>query len=267
MSFKDFLSKKIKKKIEPSLNAAYVAKSYAQENHPSGNDLSTVKKGRETKAKTLENPYVAGAPGRREWNDRYFNMSNAIKQWQIAFYGMLGLVVIFAFLMVREANKVKVQPFVVEMNQGMPVAIQDMSEGDPNDKKIILFALEQFIVNARSIVSDETAEKAMLNKVYAYAADGTVSFLNDYYKENDPFQESNTHTTSIDIVNTLKVGDNTYQITWDESMRDANTGTMMGKARYIGEVTYKMGEVDKRFVKDNPFGLYVSQLSWSENKI
>lgn len=248
MKIKSFF-KPNKVRIEPSLNVT--------------NEQGSTKK----PAKSVENPYTAGAPGRKEWNDRYFNMANAIKQWQIAFYAMLGLVVVFAFLMVREANKVKVEPFVVEMNDNVPIAIKDMSEGDPNDKRIILFALEQFVVNARSILSDETAEKAMLAKTYAYAADNAVAFLDEHYKENNPFDIAANYTTSVDIVNTLQVGDNTYQITWDEVSRSNSNGAVINKTRWIGEVTYRMGDVDKRFIKDNPFGLYVSQLSWSQNKV
>lgn len=219
------------------------------------------------RSESIENPYTAGAPGRKEWNDRYFNMNSTIKQLQIVSYAMLGLVAIFALLMVREANKVKVEPFVVEMSDGMPIAIKDMSEGDPNDVRIILFALEQFIVNARSIVGDDTAEKTMLAKTYAYASDKAVTFLNEYYKENDPFDIAASYTTSVDIVNTLKMGNNTYQITWDETERNNTNGAIINKTRWIGNVTYRMGDVDKRFVKDNPFGLYVSQLSWSQNKV
>ncbi len=249
MKLKSFF-KSVKSRIEPSLS-----------------ETASEKISEKKAAKSVENPYTSGAPGRREWNDRYFNMKSAIKQLQIVSYAMLGLVAIFAFLMVREANKVKVEPFVVEMSDGMPIAIKDMSEGDPNDSRIILFALEQFIVNARSVVSDDTAEKAMLAKAYAYASDKAVTFLDEYYKENDPFNIAASYTTSIDIVNTLKVGDSTYQITWDETERNNSNGAVINKTRWIGDVTYHMGDVDRRFVKDNPFGLYVSQLSWSQNKV
>ena len=249
MKLKSFF-KSVKSRIEPSLS-----------------DMADEKVSAKKAAKSVENPYTTGAPGRREWDDRYFNMKSAIKQWQIVSYAMLGVVVIFAFIVVREANKVKVEPFVVEMSDGMPIAIKDMSEGDPNDVRIILFALEQFIVNARSIVGDDTAEKTMLAKTYAYASDKAVTFLNEYYKENDPFDIAANYTTSIDIVNTLKVGDSTYQITWDETERNNTNGAIINKTRWIGNVTYRMGDVDKRFVKDNPFGLYVSQLSWSQNKV
>jgi type IV secretion system protein TrbF len=256
MNLKELLTKKIKIKIEPSLME-------------DGNDaaLSTGKHSSTARATTVENPYIKDALGRQEWDDRYLNMFNVIKQGKFLLCAMLGLIAIFAFIIVREANKVKVQPFIVEVNEGIPIAIKSMSEGDPNDKRIILFALEQFIINARTVLSDDTAEKATLAKVYAYSSDNAVVFLDDYYKENDPFVAASTHTTSVDIVNTLKVGDNTYQITWDETLRDRSTGTVMDKLRYIGDVTYKMGEVDKRFMKDNPFGLYVSQLSWSQNKV
>ena len=246
MSFKDFLKNEMKSRLEPTFH---------------DRDME------QGKTTSNENPYVKDALLCDDWDDRYFNMAKTARQWQIAFYAMLVLVLMFAFLMVRMANKVKVQPFVVEMNSGIPIAIKSMSEGDPNDRRLILFALEQFIVNARSVLSDETAERALLSKAYAYASDKAVVFLNDYYKENDPFTAATLHTTSIDIVNTLKVGDNTYQITWDETIRDSNSGMVIGKSRYIGDLTYKMGEVDARFSQDNPFGLYVSDVSWSQSKV
>jgi type IV secretory pathway TrbF-like protein len=38
---------------------------------------------------TLQNPYIKGAEGRKEWNDRYMNMAQAMRNWQIAFFGLI----------------------------------------------------------------------------------------------------------------------------------------------------------------------------------
>ena len=111
------------------------------------------------KSSALQNPYVKGAEGRREWNDRYMNMSQSIRHWQMAFFIAMMVVILFGFIVTRIATESRVQPFIVETNNGMPYAIKPMESISAQDQRLINFAVNQFIVNARTIVSDAQAEK------------------------------------------------------------------------------------------------------------
>lgn len=218
------------------------------------------------KSGILQNPYVAGSEGRKEWNDRYMNMARAIRNWQMAFFTAMVVVILFAIVVARIATESRVQPFVVETNNGMPYAIKPMESISAQDQRLINFAVNQFIVNARTIVSDAEAEKALLNKVYAFSANNTLGFLHDYYQENNPFNLAAQYTVTVNIVNSLPISHDTWQITWDETRRSTNGDNVLGVTRWMANVTYKFGDVNPRFITDNPFGLYVTQISWSQSQ-
>lgn len=222
---------------------------------------------RKKQSSALLNPYVKGAEGQRIWNDRYMNMSKAIRNWQLAFSYAMIVVVIMTISLARMANESKVQPFVVETSQGMPYAIKPMEAISVKDKTLINFALDQFIMNARSVVSDTEAEKNLLNRAYAFSADETLRYLRDYYDQNNPFEKVAHTTTSVSIVNTLPLSNNTWQVTWDETERNLETGHVSGTTRWVAQLTYTLGEVNPKFINENPFGLYITQLTWAKSQL
>jgi type IV secretion system protein VirB5 len=218
------------------------------------------------KSGSPQNPYVKGAEGRKEWNDRYENMKKSIGAWQKAFFCSIAISIIFAIVTAKMASESRVQPFVVETNNGMPYAVKPMEAISSQDQRLINFTINQFIINARTIVNDTEAEKVLLNKVYAYSANNTISFLHDYYQKNNPFDLSGQYTVTVNIVNSLPISRDTWQITWDETKRSANGGNILGTTRWMANMTYKFGDVNQRFITDNPFGLYVTQVSWSKSQ-
>lgn len=217
-------------------------------------------------AGSLQNPYVKGAEGKKEWNDRYMNMAKAIRNWQIAFFTAMVVVIIFALVVAKIATESRVQPFIVETNNGMPYAIKAMGSMSSQDQRLINFAINQFIVNARTVVNDTEAEKALLNKVYAFSANNTLGFLQDYFQKNNPFEMASQYNVVVNIVNSLPLSHNTWQITWDETKRSRNGDTVSSVTRWMANVTYKFGDVNPRFMTDNPFGFYVTQISWSQSQ-
>jgi type IV secretory pathway TrbF-like protein len=216
--------------------------------------------------KGIQNPFVKGAEGRREWNDRYMNMAKSIKNWQIAFFAAMVMAVILALVVAKIATESKVQPFVVETNQGMPYAIKPLTSLSNRDQRLINFAVNQFIINAKTIIADTHAEKILLDKVYAYSADNTIGFLHDYYQTNNPFTVAAQYTVTVDIINSMPIGSRTWQVTWDETKRNTAAGNILGVTRWMANLTYKFGDVDPKFMTDNPFGLYITNISWSQSQ-
>jgi type IV secretory pathway TrbF-like protein len=222
--------------------------------------------GQRAKFESLQNPYVKGAEGRKEWNDRYENMKKSIKTWQKAFFCSIAISILFAVVLAKIATESRVQPFVVETNHGMPYAVKRMESWSAQDQRIINFAMNQFIINARTVVNDIEAEKTLLNKVYAFSANNTIHFLHDYYQKNNPFDLSSQYNVTVNIVNSLPVSHDTWQIIWDETKRSNPGGNISGVTRWMASMTYKFGDVNQRFITDNPFGFYVTQVSWSQSQ-
>lgn len=218
-------------------------------------------------ANTINNPYLIGAAGKKEWNDRYMVMSDAIKNWQRVAFISLILVVLFSVLIIKLALSTKIQPFVVETHDGVPYAMKPMKAISEQDQRLIGFALNQFIINSRSILGDFDAEKIILNKVYAFSSGSTLQFLHDFYQKHDPFLQAKKETVSINIINTLPVSKNTWQITWDEVKHSSDSGQLIETSRWMAQLTYQLGEVNPKFINDNPFGIYISRVTWSQSKL
>ena len=210
------------------------------------------------------NPYVLGSEGKKIWNDRYMNMAKSIKNWQIAALSALITSIILAFVVLKLALSSHVQPFMVETNQGMPYAIKPLSSISIHDEKLINFAANEFIINARSVLSDNQAEKLLLTKVYAFAADNAISYLHDYYKANNPLNLSQQYTVDINIINSMPLSAHVWQVVWDETKRGQD-GSVISKTRWIGNLTYQLGQVNPQFINENPFGLYITNVTWSES--
>ena len=213
-----------------------------------------------------ENPVTEG---RKEWNDRYMNMAKAIKNWQIALLISMITTILLALVVARLATESRVQPFVVETNQGMPYAIQTLNSTSfdvKNNEKIINFAANQFIVNSRTVLNDPDGEKILLNKVYAFAADNAIPYLHDYYQHQNPITESLQNTIEVNIINSMPLGKNTWQVVWDEIKRNKD-GSTDSTTRWMANLTYQFGQVKTRYMNDNPFGLYITQISWSQSAI
>lgn len=214
----------------------------------------------------FENPYTADHIGRKAWNDRYDHLAKGRRHWQLAFLSVMLLTIIQAVFMGRLALRSSVQPFVVDTNQGLAYAIQPVKAVSANDSRIVNYALNQFIINVRSVVNDNEAEKNILTKVYAFSANQTKLFLRDYFNSHDPFKAANHYTMSVQIINSLPISKNTWQITWDESKKDL-TGKFISKSRWLAQLHYELAAVNPHFITDNPFGIYVTDINWSENQI
>lgn len=213
-----------------------------------------------------QNPFVKGAEGRKEWNDRYMNMAKAIKNWQFAFAAVVILAFVEMLILAKVATQSKIQPYVVETNQGVPYAVKAVTGISDKDQILINYAINQFVINAKTIIADTTAEKALLDNVYAFSAGSTYGFLQDFYAKQNPFDLAGSFTVSVNIINSLAVGNNTWQVIWEETKHDVNSGNVIETTKWVGHFTYQYGQVNPKTITKNPFGIYVTNLTWSQSQ-
>jgi len=216
------------------------------------------------KCQTLTNPYIKGAEGQKAWDDRYGSMQQSIKHWRIACFAVLLMSLGLAGAVAYIATTSKIQPFIVETHEGMPYAISPMKSISIHDQRLINFAINQFMINARTVVHDSEAQKALLDKVYAYSADQTLSFLHNYYQKNNPFEIAPHVVVAVNIVSSLPMSKDTWQITWDETERSVADNSIVKTTHWIANVMVQLGEVNPHFMLENPFGLYISQIHWTQ---
>jgi type IV secretion system protein TrbF len=212
------------------------------------------------------NPYVKGAEGRKEWNDRYMNMSRAMRNWQLAFAVLAAVVVIQTFFIGKLSTAAKIQPYVVETNNGVPYALKPVTGISNKDQLLVNYAVNQFVINAKTIIADTSAAKHLLDKVYAYSAANTMNVLQDFYAKNNPFDLASRYTVSVAIINSLPISKNTWQVIWKEARRQTSDGSLIGTTKWVGQFTCEFGEVNPKYLNDNPFGIYVTNVVWSKSQ-
>lgn len=211
------------------------------------------------------NPYTKDGIKLKATDDRYMNLALSKKNWQIANLGLLIANIIMALILGYVAIHSKVETRVALVNDGMVLNTLKTEELEASQKsRLITSFLTQFISNARLVSSDEILEKKALNSAYSSVADQAVNYLNDWYAKNDPFSLVASYTVAVDIVNTLDESPTTMQIIWDETRRSVVDGAVLGTTRWYARLTYDLTEPKPNQLKDNPFGIYINHLTWSQ---
>ena len=123
------------------------------------------------------NPYLEA---RREWNDRYADLSRGTRNWQIVAAAALAADLILAAGIVWLAERRVVVPYVVAVDKlGYALAAGAAKRDDEAlaADKVVRYHLAAFIRGARSVIADPVALKRTLDQVYAYARGPAVSVL------------------------------------------------------------------------------------------
>jgi len=205
-------------------------------------------------------PYLSA---RREWNERYGDYIARARNWRGAAFASLALCGVLAVGVVWQASQSKVVPYVVELDKlGDAVAVGRADRAAPADVRIIKAELAAWITAVRTISSDSVAEKGALSRAYALVGSSATTFLNDYYRQHTPFGQTRVVAVSVDAV--LPMSERTYQVQWSEDVRDLQ-GRAIGTTHWIASLTTALDPpTDERGILNNPIGLYVTGISWTQ---
>jgi type IV secretion system protein VirB5 len=215
----------------------------------------------------ITDPYIKA---RKEFDEITHNINVSKQNWQrIAF--VLGFTLMVSIVSnIFTINRAHIIPYVVQVdNLGRALATDEVKETPLNDEKIIKAFVFQYIDQARSVISDPQALRENLAQVYERSIKSVqTNFLDVYYKENNPFDYAqNKGTKHIELIVFLKEGENTYSVEWREIERNYDN-QVLGEAHYkalISVIQIPHSNEDKfRESPLNPFGLYVTSLSWSK---
>lgn len=216
-----------------------------------------------------DNPYLHA---RQEYAERYGSYIVAAKNWRLVACGSvlvsLGLIAINWHL----ANKAETVPYVVQVDKlgqtvfsGVP---QTMSAENP---LIIKGALETWVRDARSILSDPKAEHHYIDHVYAFLDRASPAYrtLTEWYGERQPFELAEKQTVDVFNMNALPVGNestsHTWTVTWDEQITLAD-GSVSVPEHWTANITFTKNPVPLNNPKAsiNPIGLFITNYSWSK---
>jgi len=209
------------------------------------------------------NPYVEA---RQEWNDRYLDLVRARRWWQLAAVAELVVVGLLSAGLVALSLQHKTVPYVVEVDAlGAAIAVKPAEAGGrPTDERIVRYQLAAFVRGARGVMTDRVAMKRGLDQVYAYARGPARTFLDDYYRANNPFEIAKTYTVSPAVTSLLQVSERSWQVRWSEEQRGLD-GTLLGRSNWEAVLAVEtVPPTTADAIQVNPFGLYVTEIRWTK---
>ena len=210
-----------------------------------------------------ENPYLAA---RQEWNERYGSYIRAAQTWRVVGLVSLTIAVIGFAYALYQSTEVKLVPYIVQVDKlGSPAFGGMPSRIEYADERVVRAMLGGWVAAFRSVTPDTVVQKSYIDRTYALLMqqDPATQKINDWFRNNSPFDRSRTLTTSIEVSNVVALSPQSYQIDWSEIERD-RTGKEVQTRRFRGIATVAMSPPqDEAVIRLNPIGLYLKDFDWT----
>lgn len=216
-----------------------------------------------------DNPYLHA---RQEYAERYGSYIVAAKNWRLVALGSLAGVLVMGAANWHLANKAQTLPYIVEVDKLGQVIFQGVPSSTSADNPLIIKgALETWVRDTRSVLSDPKAEHHYIDHVYAFLDRSSPAYrtLTEWYGQRQPFEMAEKATVDVSNMNALPVGNvatsNTWTVTWDEVTTLAD-GSVSQPEHWTANVTFKRSPVKLEDPKAsvNPIGLFITNYSWAK---
>lgn len=204
------------------------------------------------------NPYLNA---RREWDERYGDALARAKNWRLAAFASLAIAGAAVLGITYIGAQSKIKPFVVAIDKmGNPIAMAQPVTGGAINQRIVEAQVANWLWNARTVLSDATAQKVLISRVYDMVGSDAAGYLNQYYSAHPPFG----FVANVTITSVLPVSRDTYQINWDEStVKDGQPQPIQHwKANITTAQDTKLAE-NPQIMLDNPLGLFIKNVTWT----
>jgi type IV secretion system protein VirB5 len=210
-----------------------------------------------------ENPYLAA---RLEWNERYHGFVRAKRNWQLIAVVALVVNAMLGLGILWQASQSRVTPYVVEVDElGQTLVIGPAEKSRDTDPRLVRHQLAEFIRKVRAIVADGAAEKQLLDAAYAHASGAAMQFLNDHFKEHNPFLRMHERTVSVEVTSVLPLpASDSWQLQWTETHRGLD-GAVIARERWqaLLAIEIRPGDTPEQ-IEQNPLGLFVTDIQWTK---
>ena len=185
---------------------------------------------------------------------------------------MVMLCLAFGAVMMWLASQNKVVPYIVQVDKhGYAVAIKSAQEGSIADTRVVVAALGNFFVNFKTVITDVTSQRRMVNDVYSYLAKNSPAetAVSQYYKEHNPFvatQDKREYTIQVEIRSIVRSGsdDKSWQVLWSEEKVDQ--GAIIERSEWRAIVSVAISPVrELEEVLKNPLGIFITEINMAQD--
>jgi len=216
---------------------------------------------RYARAPEPETPYQKAA---QAWDERIGSARAQAKNWRIMAFGSLILSAGFASVLVWQATRGTVVPWVVQIDkfgeaQATAPAVADYKPTDPQ----IAWHLARFIEQVRSIPADAVIVRQNWLRAYEWVTDRGATALNDYARANDPFGKVGRQQIAVEISSVIRASPDSFRIAWTE--RRFENGQLAATERWTAILTVVIQQpTTAEKLRANPLGVFVNAINWSK---
>ena len=209
-----------------------------------------------------ETPYQKAA---QAWDRRIGSSEAQAANWRAMAFGASFVSIFLAGGLIWLSSQSRVTPYVVEVDTLGQVRAVAPAAGTykPTDAQVSWF-LARFITNVRSLSTDPVLVRQNWLEAYAFATDRAAQALNAHAQANDPFAGLGERSVTVTISSVVRASPTTFQVKWREQAYQR--GVPDRSTQWTAILTIQQS-LPKRedILRKNPLGLYVTDLSWSQD--
>lgn len=203
--------------------------------------------------------------------DRYLDLVKANKNKQKVILSLMLIIVFLVTIIGIVTFKNNEKVYIVEKNGNNYTffgKVNDLTKSvyKPDDKSLIYF-LNDFIIKARALPTDLVLYKENQKGLGYFLTKKSIAKL-DQSLENYKYSEmiEKEFAVDIEILSTLRLTDQSFQVRWLEKIYDKN-GKLKSDKVMVGALKYLLKEPkNKEMILKNPLGIVIEDLSISEEK-
>lgn len=218
-----------------------------------------------------ENPFVNA---RRTWNAHTGSVVSSRQMWQIA--GLICLLITLSAVggIIYIGSQSKFIPVVVPVDNlahsGPPILLEGVA---PTDPRVIHATVATFIGDARVVTPDIALQRQAVFRLYAHMApnDAATTKMTEWLNgsaDSSPFKRAETETVSTEILSVLPQTPDTWQVDWNEIVRDRSGSIKSGPTRMRALVTVYVvpptTQTTEEQIRNNPLRIFVRDFNWSK---
>lgn len=213
--------------------------------------------------------YIAA---RREWLERYGSYIQREKNWKTIAFAAIGIAALFGAGMVYEADRVHVEPYVVQVDKlGQSVLLAKAVRDGSFQQPVVQHVISRFVWLLFTQSPDLPVQKHFVHESYHYIASSEQAPLDAFYSQNNPYSAyaSKTQGQTVKILSAEPVGQVTakggsYIVDFQVTEYGPHGG-IDGEKNWQGTITYATvpPSNNPNVLAGNPFGIYITHFAFS----
>lgn len=216
----------------------------------------------EKQIKETTNPYLAA---RLEWNYLFGDLMKAKQNWRLVSFGLLFANIILIGGLLKISSESRLVPYAIKVDElGNSLYAGYLDQNNTVSALQINAFLRQFVINAKSVLTDSFAQKRNTEFVYGASLPSARKLLDSFYRSQNPFQLAKQEIIEVQIKGVIQKSKKTWQIDWIEIHRSLEGQTLSQKS-WEALITISLHPVkNPEILNVNPLGIFIEQMNWAE---